>query len=173
MRSLQADGARRDKLWRVAVFVVLGLTLQACVELVERSAAAGILERATARAGGRLLALAGLPVGMADGATILLPSRAIGINVDCTGITAFAAFVPLLLVVPAPWWRKTVGLVVGLLSLAAVNLARLVATGWVSERAPAWFPLVHDGLFRVVLVWAVLALWALWVWWARATEVVA
>ena len=98
-----------------------------------------------------------------QGNDVVLASRILRIDPDCTGITLMIMYSALVLAYPLSTKRKLLGLVIGIPVIAAANLARLFAvaqlSGVLSDNV---FFFVHDYLFKVLMVAVVIVLWALY-----------
>lgn len=110
-----------------------------------------------ARAGARLL---GTDAAV-QGNLILLPSRTLEVDPQCTAVDLMAVYAALVLAYPFAWTKRLAALLVGSVMLQVANIVRLVAVAWVAgfldQRS---FMLVHDYLFEFAMVFVVLMMWA-------------
>lgn len=94
---------------------------------------------------------------------VVLESRILRIDADCTGITLMMIYAALVLAYPLSWKKKLLGLVGGIAVLFVANLIRLVAvaqlSGPLDDRA---FLFVHDYLFKIVMMGVVIGAWAVY-----------
>jgi len=103
-----------------------------------------------------------------QGNDVVLASRILRIDPDCTGITLMIMYAALVLAYPLSTKRKLLGLVIGIPVIAAANLARLFAvaqlSGVLSDNV---FFFVHDYLFKIVMIAVIIAAWAVYLTSAR------
>ena len=89
------------------------------------------------------------------GTTIRLPSAALDINHECTGIFVILVYAMFVLAYPAPWGHRAYGIALGLVVLTAVNVGRLILLTVIASMRPAWFAYFHEyfvqGLFIALL----------------------
>lgn len=85
------------------------------------------------------------------------------IDMDCTGWKSMYALFALALATPSiEWKKKLIFLAFALPSLFFFNLARIVATVYLSLINPELFSFVHDFFWQFGLIFAILASWLLW-----------
>jgi len=145
---------------RVAAFIGLLAVLVSAVSLLP-VAAIRPLSDGTALMAHRLLSMVGLRASLL-GNEIRLPGRTLLIAPDCTGAYLLAVFAALVITYNAPLRDKLRALAIGVPSLLGLNMARLVGAGLVAVYLPSSFEFLHDYIFVVLLMFAVLALWLLW-----------
>ena len=91
---------------------------------------------------------------------------------DCTAWKTMLFLAALIVAVPAvAWKRRVVGIALGLPALWLLNLARnvsvvLIERSWGYETAMA----MHDWLWKLGMILAVLLLWLVWWRWVRHSE---
>jgi exosortase/archaeosortase family protein len=153
---------------RVAlIFVVIFALLQAAILGL---AYIGMFDRlmvATASLTGACSAATGVVVTV-RGNEIFLATRILSIDLDCTGLSLAAIYAAIVLAYPLSAKSKVIGLAVGLPIIFVANFARLVAVVQLSGRlGDDAFLFVHDYLFMVAMVAAVVAVWAAFLSWAK------
>jgi len=84
------------------------------------------------------------------------------IGYRCTGVLPVAILAAAIVAWPARPRPKLYGVAIGLASLLALNLARLVHLFAVGSATPQQFGLWHDLIWQGLMVLAVLALWFGW-----------
>ncbi len=124
---------------------------------------------ATTKVAAALISALGIPNAV-NGNLILLGSRTLQVNRDCTGAYLIAVFAALVLTYPASGRDKGLAFAVGIPALLALNLLRLVGAAGAAEYLPNQFNLIHDYVFQVLLVLSVLCIWLLWINRLRADE---
>lgn len=123
----------------------------------------------TARAAYFLQSLVGVH-GVLDGNLIMLPERTLLVSRDCTAVYLVVIFTSLVACYRAPRSDKLRALAIGVPTLLLCNMVRLVGAGVVAQRWPSAFEVVHDYVFVVALMFAVVALWLAWVRTVRSVE---
>ena len=118
--------------------------------------------RATATTTGVLSNLTGVHATV-TGVDILLATRTLRIDVDCTGASLMIIYTALVLAYPLSAKRKAIGLLIGLPVIAVANFARLVAVAQLSgPLGDRTFRFMHDYLFQVAMLGVVIVLWSLY-----------
>jgi archaeosortase B (VPXXXP-CTERM-specific) len=156
-------------IWSAVAFVALTLGFESVLLALNGAGALTPLIEATAHASGVLIALSGVPVTVL-GDEVFLSQRILLINLECTGVYIMAAYAALVIVWPAGWRAKAVGIAVGLPAITIANVVRLVLVAQVAERLPGSFDLLHDYLFQVALVMIAAAVWVVWISRVRSHE---
>jgi len=150
-------------LLRVAVtFFVIYAALYAAVWGISYGGHDGPVLEFTARLTGACANATGVAATVA-GNDVILATRALRIDPDCTGITLVMIYAALVLAYPLNWKRKVLGLSLGVPVILVANLARLLGvaqlSGLLSDRP---FLFVHDYLFKIVMMAVVIAAWAVY-----------
>jgi exosortase/archaeosortase family protein len=81
---------------------------------------------------------------------------------DCAALDVQALYAVAVLVFPAPWRRKLLGLGAGLLIIGAANVARIAALYFIGAHAPGAFHTMHHEVFQLALLVLTCALFVLW-----------
>jgi len=152
-------GTLRSRPAAIAVqLVAANFALQAAVVVLStRGALVGVV-RETAQLTHALFALTGVPATLV-GNRLYLDTVVLTINEDCSGLFVLAGYAALVVSYPSGVRSMARALGLGIPALIAANLSRLLVVGQVSARAPWAFDMVHDVLFRVVMVLVALLLW--------------
>lgn len=157
MRTFDASDLRP-----AAVFLGWLLALEVVAGLLARVGALRPLVWVYVRATAALAELMGVPATV-DGAGVRLPTRMLTIDMECTGVYLFAAYVALVFASRRTVMDRLIGITVGIPGLALANLIRLALVIQASEHiGESAFLFVHDYLFQVLFVAAVVAIWAAW-----------
>ena len=121
----------------------------------------------TAQAAAFLIRLVGISATVSS-IQIFIPSRILEIDLECTAVSIVALYSALVIAYPHPVKSRLLALAVGIPVILVANLLRLVAVAVASEHlSPSAFYFAHDYLFKVLMVFVVVALWASWLQWAR------
>jgi exosortase/archaeosortase family protein len=84
---------------------------------------------------------------------------------DCGAVQSMAIFLSAILAFPSRWWKRLVGMVVGLPILYWVNAFRLaflaVIGAW--DSGGKWFKFSHEYIWQGIYIVFVVALWMSWV----------
>lgn len=160
------------RLIKVAVmFVVSYAVLQTGVWLVGYFGWLDEVLLVTATATGACANLTGVPATVV-GNQVFLASRTLQIDPQCTGVSLAMLYAALVLAYPLGLRHKLIGLAVGLPALILTNMLRLTAvaqlSGPLDDEA---FLFVHDYLFMIVMMGAVIAFWVAYLEWARRSAV--
>jgi len=148
---------------KVAIaFVVLYAIFQSLVWMLIYRNAIGPLLTTTAYVAGALFNVTGVPAKVI-GNEILLATRTLRIDPDCTGLSLMALYAALVLAYPFTMRRRVIGLAAGLPALLVANMVRLDFVAQASQRLDERaFLFVHDYLFQIVMVGVVIGLWAVY-----------
>lgn len=86
---------------------------------------------------------------------------------DCGALDAQALFVAAVLAFPSPIWTRLLGVLLGCLSIFALNVARLVALYFAGAHSEQLFQTLHEEVFVFLVVGAVCGLFLIWAYWAK------
>lgn len=81
---------------------------------------------------------------------------------ECTGIDLIGLFVAAVGAFPSSWKSKVIGLALGLPTLFALNLIRMVALVHVGSRWPSALDVAHLYVAPLIVLTATLTLWLMW-----------
>jgi exosortase/archaeosortase family protein len=116
----------------------------------------------TARITGACSVATGVPATV-TGNDIILSSRILRIDTDCTGVTLMMIYAALVLAYPLSAKRKLLGLAAGIPAILIANFIRLLAVAQLSGPLDdRMFLFVHDYLFKIVMMAFVIMAWALY-----------
>jgi exosortase/archaeosortase family protein len=146
---------------RTGAFVVMLAVLVAAIALAPVAVVRPILD-GTAQIAHALLDTVGVN-SVLDGNLILMPERTLLVSRDCTAAYLLAVYTSLVMCYRASRRDKLRALTVGVPVLLAANMARIVGAGVVAKYSPASFEVMHDYVFVVALMFAVIALWLFWI----------
>ena len=71
---------------------------------------------------------------------------------NCDAIEVNILFASAVLAFPAPWPRRALALVLGLVSLVVVNIGRICLLYFIGVYRPAWFAVAHEEILPLSLV---------------------
>jgi archaeosortase B (VPXXXP-CTERM-specific) len=94
-----------------------------------------------------------------NGTIIKVQNSALEINHECTGVFVLLVYAMFVLAYPAPWSHRLSGIAIGLGTLTAINIARLIVLTMIASRYPTWFAYFHEYFFQGLFI-ALLALLA-------------
>jgi exosortase/archaeosortase family protein len=153
----------RNSVRRVAVVFVLILGVLLPLALFSGGWAGwGPITRTVAGWAGACMRAVGIKATV-EGNVILLPSRSLSVDPQCTAVDLLAVYTALVLAYPLRWKMRLLALVLGAVVLQVANIARLVGVAWASEvLVGRSFYVVHDYLFEFGMVFVVLMMWAAW-----------
>ncbi|HEY2903434.1 MAG TPA: archaeosortase/exosortase family protein [Polyangia bacterium] len=116
---------------------------------------------------GRLLAVVDRQVTI-DG-NLIAGRYALRIVKTCDAMEANLLFLAAILAFPAPWRRKMVALVAGLIVLVLANVLRICSLYFVGVHAPGAFETVHVEIWPLLMIVVAGAQFAWWARWTRRT----
>lgn len=98
-----------------------------------------------------------------DGQVLSSPRFAVQIYNGCNGLEAILVFVAGVLAFPAPWMRRLVGVVLGVLTIQVVNIIRVVSLFYIGIFKPQWFAVSHVFIWQSLIILVGVVLWLVWV----------
>jgi exosortase/archaeosortase family protein len=119
---------------------------------------------AYARLAGWVLRLTHADVSVAGADVVGAVSLTVAKNCDAMDVNIL--LVAAIVAFPAAWRRRAVGIGLGILALAAINILRIVSLYYVGVRFPDRFERVHAELWPFVMVAVALTTFVLWSRWA-------
>lgn len=87
---------------------------------------------------------------------------AIVVSHACSGLSSVWLFSAAILVFPASWKLKGIGILCGILAIQGLNLLRLINLVYVGQFYHAWFDTVHEQLWPLLLHFVSLLCFGLW-----------
>ncbi len=129
------------------------------------------LEGWTASVTAFLLSLFGYPAS-ASGQMCSVGSLVIQIIPECTGVFEIIVFSAVLLAYPAPWRKKLLGIVAGLVILTFLNLLRLLILGMIGFSNQELMEWIHLYLWQLTLIAFVVGLFFAWLAWIQPKKAV-
>ena len=104
--------------------------------------------------------------------TVLRHPDGFGYRIDyvCSGFRPLVLIAITILVVRATWAQRTVGILVALVGIEALNIGRLVHLYWLGVHWPEAFPVAHGVIWNILAVLAVLAYLGTWLAFAQQGE---
>lgn len=96
------------------------------------------------------------------GTVIRSPHAALEINHECTAVFVLLVYATFVLAYPAPWLQRVSGILIGLVSLTAINIGRLIVLTVIASRYPDWFAYFHEYFFQGLFIALLAVLASLW-----------
>jgi len=97
-----------------------------------------------------------------DGTIIKSPHAALEINHECTAVFVLIVYGTFVLAYPAPWSHRLTGILVGLSTLTAINVARLIVLTVIASKYPTWFAYFHEYFFQGLFIALLAILASIW-----------
>ena len=97
-----------------------------------------------------------------SGTIIRTQHAALDINHECTAIFVLLVYAMFVLAYPAPWWHRCYGIALGVSTLTAINLARLVVLTVIASQHPLWFRYFHEYFFQGLFIALLAFLASIW-----------
>ena len=106
----------------------------------------------------------------ARGTTVSSSRFSVDIQHGCDAIAPTLLFASAVLAFPAPIVSKLIGVAVGSLILAVINLFRIIALFFTGIYFPKAFEIMHVDVWQPVFILLALTLWIAWAWWATGKK---
>jgi exosortase H (IPTLxxWG-CTERM-specific) len=104
------------------------------------------------------------PAVIADGNVLQSANGfAVAIEAGCNGVEASIVLVAAMLAFPAPWKRKLIGLVVGIVAVQGLNIVRVISLFYLGQWSLDLFEFAHQYVWQALIMLDVLIVWLLWV----------
>nr|QNO47283.1 hypothetical protein POPKKDDM_00002 [Methanosarcinales archaeon ANME-2c ERB4] len=120
------------------------------------------LENMTASLLGFLLHILGVS-NVASGNNVIMEGLSLKIIDECTAMFGSIVYVSCVLAYPTDVKKKLTGIALGIPSLYAINMVRLVVLAFVGLWYPEIFDYVHTYLWQTIFIVFVIAIWLVWV----------
>jgi exosortase H (IPTLxxWG-CTERM-specific) len=121
--------------------------------------------RSNARVSSAILRGMGYPC-VSVGTSVTTGSFSIEIRRGCDAVEPTALFAAAVLAFPGLFRRKAVGVLVGTVVLALLNLVRILSLFLIGVHAPRFFEAMHADVWQAFFILLALVLWGLWIQWA-------
>ncbi|MEA1864799.1 MAG: archaeosortase B [Euryarchaeota archaeon] len=120
------------------------------------------LENITASLLGFLLHILGVS-NVVSGNNVIMEGLSLKIIDECTAMFGSIVYVSCVLAYPTDVKKKLTGIALGIPSLYAINMVRLVVLAFVGLWYPEIFDYVHTYLWQTIFIVFVIAIWLIWV----------
>lgn len=120
---------------------------------------------ATANISGAVLNLLGMGVTV-SGNSLSSRDFSVSVGTGCDGLVPIMIFLSAILAYPSGIRAKLIGMSLGILSLYALNIVRIVSLFYIGSRAYSLFDTMHLLVWQSLLILAAIVLW---LYWARRT----
>jgi len=95
---------------------------------------------------------------------------AVTIEAGCNGVEACIILIAAMLAWPASARERVIGITIGVASVQALNLLRIITLYYLGKWNPHWFEWAHLYLWQALIMLDVLIVWLLWLrWLGRST----
>lgn len=101
-----------------------------------------------------------------NGMNIISPAYSLSIKKGCDAIAPIMLVVTGVLLFPAEWKKKLIGIGIGLGSLFLLNLIRIVSLYFIGIHAPDMFEFMHIEFWQVVFIGLAILYFFYWLNWA-------
>ena len=98
-----------------------------------------------------------------SGTVVGSSSFAYTIVAECTAIGPIILFAGAVIAYPAALRGKLLGIVIGVVSLTALNLVRLVSLFYIGASFPEYLPMAHYLVWQAAIIIFAILLWLFWV----------
>jgi exosortase H (IPTLxxWG-CTERM-specific) len=100
----------------------------------------------------------------ASGKVIWNPSNGFGVAIEagCNGVEASILLIAAILAFPSTWGQKLGGILIGVATVQALNLARIISLFYIGQWDPAIFEWAHLYIWQALIMLDVLIVFLLW-----------
>ena len=123
-----------------------------------------------ANVSGAILSYLGQDITVA-GSSISSPVFSVNVAPECSGIEPIALFVCAVLAFPSPFFRKILGLIVGVVFLASLNFVRVVSLFLIGVYFPGALHIMHVEIWQGLFIVFAVLFWIMWLRWATKTQI--
>lgn len=85
------------------------------------------------------------------------------IEAGCNGVEALIILVAAMLAFPAPWLHRIVGILIGSVTVQALNLVRVISLFYIGQWNFTVFEWMHLYVWQALIMLDVLLVWVLWI----------
>ena len=164
MRDINRTKSNRSSLvWMIGFLLLIGFFYWLDQNSFFQEAVVERLARWTARGTVFILTLLGLDVTL-SGTTVSAPDLRLEIAKSCSGSFVFLMYMAAVIPFPVPWKSRLKGLLMGLLTLLAVNLLRTSLIVLVVSRFPGALWTFHIIVGQALVI---VAMMGVFLWWAK------
>jgi archaeosortase B (VPXXXP-CTERM-specific) len=96
------------------------------------------------------------------GTIIRTEHAALEINHECTGVFVLLVYAMFVLAYPAPWSHRLSGIAIGVGTLVAINIGRLILLTVIASKYPDWFAYFHEYFFQGLFIALLAFLASVW-----------
>lgn len=100
--------------------------------------------------------------GKAEGTLVSSSFGTIEIVRECTGVYSMALFIAAVLAYPTRWQRTLLGIAIGIVSLQAMNIVRVISLAYIHKAYPQYFEMAHLIVWQSLMVFFALIVWLVW-----------
>ncbi len=93
---------------------------------------------------------------------------AVSIEAGCNGVEAGIILVAAMLAYPATWGQRLIGIGVGLLTVQALNLVRIISLFYIGQWSKVLFEWAHLYIWQALIMLDVLLVFLFWLRWISA-----
>lgn len=83
----------------------------------------------------------------------------------CNAVDACIILVSAILAFPAPWQKRFIGIIFGILAIQFLNIARIISLFYIAQWNEVAFEIAHTYLWQVLIMLDVLIVWLIWMSW--------
>ena len=98
----------------------------------------------------------------ASGTILASPGFTANIVAECTTVGPIVLFVGAVIAYPAPLRAKVAGAAIGLVTLTAVNVLRIMSLFWVGASYPEYLDVAHLLVWQSAIILLAIVMWLIW-----------
>lgn len=80
----------------------------------------------------------------------------------CNAVEACIILISAILAFPAPWRKRFIGIICGILAIQFLNIARIISLFYIAQWNEVAFEIAHTYLWQVLIMLDVLIVWLIW-----------
>jgi len=131
-------------------FMGLAALIYTASSLLFHNALQHLLSEIIALTGNHLIHLLG-DHSLRSGPTIFSHRFAVNVGADCTNAETLCIFIAAVLLTPVTWRQRTTGILLGGLTLIAINTLRVTSLYLTGAHTPSLFPLLHEKIWPIIM----------------------
>jgi len=131
-------------------FMGLSALIYTASSLLFHNAFQNLLSEIIASTGNHLINLLG-DHSLSSGPMIFSYQFAVNVGADCTDAETLCIFIAAVLLTPVTWGQRIIGILLGVLTLIAINTLRVTSLYLTGAHTPSLFPLLHEKIWPIIM----------------------
>jgi len=131
-------------------FMGLSVLIYTASSLLFHNALQNLLSEIIALTGNHLIHLLG-DHSLRSGPMIFSYRFAVNVGADCANAETLCIFMTAVLLTPVTWRQRIIGILLGVLTLIAINILRVTCLYLTGAHYPSLFPLLHEKIWPIIM----------------------